>query len=151
MNTGVHTKTASAVQYSFKLNRLICHKFYHCFKINLSILINIHLFMWFSLFQRCQKQNNRYFNIRGYKGPRKLKTANINPHVFGANPRKFGDTKIYHFTVLLLKWLLYGLLKTFPLGMVALQTIHCQRIAGQEYLRLQYTNTKCSGFQICIY
>ena len=55
--------------------------------------------MWFSLFQRCQKQNNRYFNFRGYKGRRKLKTANINPHVFGANPRKFGDAKIYHFTV----------------------------------------------------
>ena len=24
---------------------------------------------------------------------------NIYPHVFGANPRKFGDAKIYHFTV----------------------------------------------------
>ena len=47
VNTGVHTKTASAVQYSFKLNRVIHHKFYHRFKINLSILINIHLFMWF--------------------------------------------------------------------------------------------------------
>ena len=54
VNTGVHTKTAPAVQYSFKLNRVICHKFYHCFKIKLSILINIHLSTWFSLFQRCQ-------------------------------------------------------------------------------------------------
>ena len=55
--------------------------------------------MWCSLFQRCQKQNDRNFNFRGYKGPRKLKTANINPYVFGANPRKFGDEKIFHFTV----------------------------------------------------
>ena len=62
------------------------------------MLINIQLFMWCSLFQRCQKQNNQ-FNFRGYKGPRKLKTANINPYVFGANPRKFGDAKIFHFTV----------------------------------------------------
>ena len=43
--------------------------------------------------------NISYFNFRGYKGPRKLKTANIYPHVFEANPRKFGDAKIYHFTV----------------------------------------------------
>ena len=100
VNTGVHTKTASTVQYSLKLNRVIYHKFHHCFKINLSILINIHLFMWFSLFQPCQiKQNNRYFNFRGYKELRKSKTANIHPHVFGENPRKFGDAKIYHFTV----------------------------------------------------
>ena len=44
-------------------------------------------------------KNNRNFNFRGYKGQRKLKTANINPYVFGANPRKFGDAKIFHFTV----------------------------------------------------
>ena len=55
--------------------------------------------MWCSLFQRCQKQKNRNFNFCGYKGPLKLKTANINPYVFGANPRKFGDAKISHYTV----------------------------------------------------
>ena len=57
--------------------------------------------MWCTLFQHCQKQNNRKFNFRGYKGERKLKTANINTYVFGANPRKFGDAKIFHFTVYL--------------------------------------------------
>ena len=40
------------------------------------------------------------FNFRGYKRPRKLKTANIYPHVFEAITRKFGDAKIFHFTVL---------------------------------------------------
>ena len=42
---------------------------------------------------------NRNFNFCVYKGPQKLKTANINPYVFGANPLKFGDAKIFHFTV----------------------------------------------------
>ena len=54
-----------------------------------------------SLFQRCQiKQINHNFNFRGYKGPRKLKTANIGPHVLGPYSRKFGDAKIFHFTVI---------------------------------------------------
>ena len=61
--------------------------------------------MWFSLCQPCQiKQNNRYFNFRGYKGPRKLEIANINPHVFGANPRKFGDAK---YTILRYLYFMY--------------------------------------------
>ena len=33
------------------------------------------------------------------KRPRKLKTANINPRVFEAKSRNFGDAKIFHFTV----------------------------------------------------
>ena len=37
--------------------------------------------------------------FRGYKRPRKLKTANIKPYVFMAKTRKFGDAKIFHFTV----------------------------------------------------
>ena len=77
VKTGVHTNRVSAVQYSFKLNNLIL-----------------------KLFQRCQKQINRNFNFRGYKGPQKLKTAHINPYVFGTNPRKFGDAKIFQLTVL---------------------------------------------------
>ena len=32
-------------------------------------------------------------NFRGYKRPRKLKTANIYPHVLEAKTRKFGDAK----------------------------------------------------------
>ena len=39
------------------------------------------------------------YNFRGYKRPRKLKTANIYPHVFEVKTRKFGDAKIFHFTV----------------------------------------------------
>ena len=39
------------------------------------------------------------YNFRCYKRPRKLKTANICPHVFEAKSRKFGDAKIFHFTV----------------------------------------------------
>ena len=38
-------------------------------------------------------------NFRGYNRPRKLKTANIYPHVFEAKTRKFGDAKIFHFMV----------------------------------------------------
>ena len=53
----------------------------------------------FSCGAHCFKVVYRNFNFRGYKGPRKLKTVNINPYVFGANPRKFGDAKISHFTV----------------------------------------------------
>ena len=41
------------------------------------------------------------YNFRGYNRPRKLKTANIYPHVFEAKTRKFGDAKIFHFTVFL--------------------------------------------------
>ena len=100
MNTGVHTKTASAEQYSFKLNRVIYHKFSHCLKINMSILINIHLFMWFSLFNVVKFSRKIAILIFvGIKDREKLKIVNINPHVFGANPRKFGDAKIYHFMV----------------------------------------------------
>ena len=39
------------------------------------------------------------YNFRGYKRPRKLKTANIYTHVFEAKTQKFGDAKIFHFTV----------------------------------------------------
>ena len=39
------------------------------------------------------------YNFHGYKRPRKLKTANISPRVFEAKTRKFGDAKIFHFTV----------------------------------------------------
>ena len=35
-----------------------------------------------------------------YSRPQKLKTANIYPHVFEGKTRKFGDAKIFHFTVL---------------------------------------------------
>ena len=56
--------------------------------------------MWCSLFNVVEnKKNNHNFNFRGYKGQRKLKTANINPHVLGAESRKFGNAKIFHFTV----------------------------------------------------
>ena len=56
--------------------------------------------MWCLLFQCCKsKQNNRNFNFCGYKGWRKLKTANINPHVFEANSQNFDDAKIFHLTV----------------------------------------------------
>ena len=40
------------------------------------------------------------YNFCGYKRPRKLKTANIYPHVLEAKTRKFGDAKLFHFTVL---------------------------------------------------
>ena len=50
---------------------------------------------------------NSYFH--GCNRPRKLKTANIYPHIFEAKTRKFGDAKIFHFTVYIsedscLKW-----------------------------------------------
>ena len=64
-------------------------------------------------------------NFRGYNRLRKLKTANIYPHVFEAKTRKFGDAKIFHFTVYIilektlfsneifhLKHFLWGLLNT---------------------------------------
>ena len=54
-----------------------------------------------SMLSNLAEQNNRNCNFRGYKGPRKLKT-NINPHVLGGgggDPQKFGDAKIFHFTV----------------------------------------------------
>ena len=38
-------------------------------------------------------------NFRGCNRPRKLKTVNIYPHIFEAKTRKFGDAKIFHFTV----------------------------------------------------
>ena len=38
--------------------------------------------------------------FRGRCRPRKLKSAKNNPHVFETKPRKFGDAKISHYTVL---------------------------------------------------
>ena len=40
-------------------------------------------------------------NFRGYKKSAKIKNAIIYPHVFEAKTRKFGDAKIFHFTVFL--------------------------------------------------
>ena len=37
--------------------------------------------------------------FRGRCRPRKLKSAKNNPHIFETKPRKFGDTKISHYTV----------------------------------------------------
>ena len=38
--------------------------------------------------------------FRGRCRPRKLKSAKNNPHVFKTKPRKFGDAKISHYTVI---------------------------------------------------
>ena len=38
-------------------------------------------------------------NFHGRCRPRKLKSAKNNPHVFETKPRKFGNTKISHYTV----------------------------------------------------
>ena len=51
-------------------------------------------------------------NFRGYKRPRKLKTANIYPHVLEKKTQKFGDAKIFHFTVILSKkWITKALIR----------------------------------------
>ena len=42
--------------------------------------------------------------FRGRQSPWKLKSAKNNPHVFDTKPRKFGDAKISHYTVVEVPW-----------------------------------------------